>query len=96
MSAPSNGYLGREQLFEVGDIVFYHPTPYWRSDTGMWARLRGKKGRVDQVQKLLYFFVNNEVAHPFRYDILFEGRVTCLTPAPENLHHFAGENTWEI
>lgn len=95
MSAPANGYLGREPLYAEGDAVYYFPTVYWKGSRGMWHDLEMKQGIVDAVLPATTFY-NTEQIHPWKYSILFEGHERPLTPAAENVHPFVAEQAWEV
>lgn len=97
MSAPSNGYLGQEPLFQQGDAVYYFPTDYWKTTRGMWHDLEGKSGVVEQVMPATSFYnpIPDNI-HPWKYSVLFEGQERPVTPAAENVHPFEAEQAWEL
>lgn len=96
MSAPPNGYLGKEPLFQQGDAVYYFPTDYWKATRGMWFDLEMKTGVVEKTMGATYFYNNDGKHHPFKYSVLFEGNERPLTPAAENIHIIQSELAWEV
>jgi len=98
MSAPNNGHLGTNQLYKEGDLVMYSATPYWKASAGMWYNLEGEIGEVAEVVYNHSYTINPlRDVHPFSYRVLFSSKHQPVTPAPENLHPVAGqESVWEL
>ncbi len=95
MSAPLNGYLGQEPLFQKGDKVYYASTTYWRADKGLWFNLEQREGQVVRI-KTAHFLGNRLDRHPYSYAVIFDGQERDLTPAAENIHLVVTDPVWEL